>query len=96
MITPAMFFNLVLGVIGSFQVFTAAYIITAGGPANATLFYTLYLYRVAFQSYHMGFAAAMAWVLFVIILIITTIQLVVARYWVYYEGGSGRTAAGPR
>lgn len=96
MITPAMFFNFILGVIGSFQVFTAAYIITQGGPANATLFYTLYLYRVAFGSYHMGFAAAMAWVLFVIILIITMIQLVVARYWVYYEGGGAGTAAGPR
>src|SRR6185437_6362668 len=56
MVTPAIFFNLVLGVIGSFQVFTSAFIITNGGPANATLFYTLYLYNEAFVNYHMGYA----------------------------------------
>ncbi len=86
MITPAMFFNIVLGIIGSFQVFTAAYIITAGGPSNATLFYTLHLYRVAFERMHMGEASALAWVLFVIILFFTLIQLAMARLWVYYEG----------
>jgi multiple sugar transport system permease protein len=96
MLTPAIFFNLVLGVIGSFQVFTSAFIITNGGPAEATLFYTLYLYNEAFQNYHMGFAAALAWVLFVIILAITIIQLFMARLWVYYEGGGVRGTAGPR
>ncbi len=96
MVTPAMFFNVVLGVIGAFQVFTIAYVITGGGPANATLFYSLYLYRVAFQNLRMGYAAALAWVLFLIILVITIIQLVTARLWVYYEGSSPGTVAGPR
>lgn len=95
MVTPAIFFNLVLGVIGSFQVFTSAFIITNGGPANATLFYTLYLYNEAFVNYHMGYAAALAWVLFIIILIITVIQLVGARLWVYYEAGTVGSTAGP-
>ena len=94
MITPGMFFNLILGVIGSFQVFTAAYIITSGGPADATLFYTLYLFQVAFQNLQMGYASALAWVLFLAILLITIIQLALARLWVYYEGNSA-TPAGP-
>lgn len=96
MITPATFFNVVLGIIGSFQVFTAAFIITAGGPANATLFYTLYLYRAAFQDLQMGYASALAWVLFLIILFFTVIQLLAARLWVYYEGEVGSTGGGPR
>ena len=86
MITPAVFFNFVLGIIGSFQVFTAAFIITAGGPANATLVYILYLYRSAFEQGKMGYASALAWFLFLVILTFTLIQLVVAKYWVYYEG----------
>lgn len=96
MITPAMFFNFVLGVIGSFQVFTTAYIITNGGPGNATLVYTLYLYQVAFQNLRMGYASALAWVLFLIIMAITVIQLLIARLWVYYEGSTAGGVAGPR
>jgi multiple sugar transport system permease protein len=95
MVTPAMFFNVILGFIGSFQVFTSAFIITNGGPANATLFYSLYLYQVAFTNLRMGYAAALAWVLFLIILGITIIQLVAARHWVYYEG-SGPSSAGAK
>ncbi|HEV8634963.1 MAG TPA: sugar ABC transporter permease [Chloroflexota bacterium] len=86
MITPALFFNIVLGIIGSFQVFTAAYIITQGGPANATLVYILHLYRAAFQDGKMGYAAALAWFLFLIILAFTLVQLLMAKFWVYYEG----------
>lgn len=86
MITPAVFFNIVLGIIGSFQVFTAAYIITAGGPANATLVYILYLFRSAFEQGKMGYASALAWFLFLVILSFTLVQLVMARMWVYYEG----------
>lgn len=85
MMTPLIFFNLVLGIIGTFQVFTGAYIITAGGPANSTLFYVLYLYNNAFKFFKMGYASALAWVLFVIILIFTIIQLRMARLWVFYE-----------
>src|SRR5215510_9105425 len=96
MVTPAMFFNIVLGFIGAFQVFTIAYVITAGGPANATLFYSLYLYTVAFRNLRMGYAAALAWVLFLIILAVTVVQLLMARLWVYYEGSAPGTVTGPR
>ena len=85
MITPTIFYNLVMGFIGAFNVFTAAYVITAGGPANSTLFYMLYLYRRAFQDFRMGYASAMAWILFLIILSLTMLQLVMAKRWVYYE-----------
>ncbi|MGB2819632.1 MAG: extracellular solute-binding protein [Phycisphaerae bacterium] len=86
MISPAMFFMVVMGLIGALQVFTQAYLVTQGGPVNSTLFYVLYLYREAFENLHMGYASAMAWVLFVAILAITGVQFVLARRWVYYEG----------
>ena len=85
MMTPLVFFNLILGIIGTFQVFTGAYIITAGGPANSTLFYVLYLYNNAFKFFKMGYASALAWILFLIILAFTILQLRMARLWVYYE-----------
>ena len=88
MITPVIFFNLVIGVIGSFQVFTVAYIATSGGPVNATLFYVLWIFQNAFQYFKMGYAATVAWVLLAIILIFTLIQFYVARRWVYYEGAT--------
>jgi multiple sugar transport system permease protein len=87
MITPAIFFNMVLGIIGSFQGFTDAFIITQGGPGYSTLLYTLYLYRTAFNDLHMGYAAALAWILFLILMAFTAIQMVLSRHWVYYEGG---------
>ena len=87
MITPAIFFNLVLGVIGSFQGFTDAFIITQGGPGYSTLLYTLYLYRTAFNDLHMGYAAALAWILFLILMTFTAVQMVLSKRWVYYEGG---------
>jgi multiple sugar transport system permease protein len=77
----------VLGIIGSFQVFTSAYVMTNGGPNNATLMYVLYLYNNAFRFFKMGKASAMAWVLFVILLVFTLIQFKNASKWVYYEGG---------
>lgn len=85
MMTPIILFNLVLGIIGTFQVFTAAYIVTSGGPANSTLFYVLYLYRRAFMNFEMGYASALAWILFAIVLFFTLVQLRLARVWVYYE-----------
>ena len=90
LLTPTIFYNLVIGVIASFQVFTAAFVMTAGGPADSTLFYVLYLYRVAFENLRMGYAAALAWILFVIIIAFTILQFVLARRWVYYEGASPR------
>jgi multiple sugar transport system permease protein len=86
MLSPAIFFNLILAIIGAFQVFTQSYIITSGGPENATLFYVLYLYRMAFENFQMGYASAMAWVLFVIILLFTFIQFRLSDRWVFYEG----------
>lgn len=87
MISPVIFFQLIMGIIGSFQVFTQAYIMTSGGPNNATLFYVLYLYRNAFQWFKMGYASSLAWILFLVILILTIVQFKMASYWVYYEGG---------
>ncbi|NLT41712.1 MAG: sugar ABC transporter permease [Anaerolineae bacterium] len=84
-ITPIIFFNLVVGIIGSFQVFTAAYIMTGGGPENSTLFYVLYLWRNGFEYFRMGYAALLAWVLFFIISFFTVIQFGLAGRWVYYE-----------
>jgi multiple sugar transport system permease protein len=85
LLSPIAFFNLVMGAIGSFQVFTAAFIMTGGGPQNATLFAVLYTYRNAFEYFRMGYAALLAWILCIIILIFTYIQFRVGRAWVYYE-----------
>ena len=87
LMTPVILFNLVMGIISSFQVFTQAFVMTNGGPANATLFYMLYLYRVAFQYTQMGYASAMAWVLFLIILALTLLIFRSSNNWVYYESG---------
>lgn len=88
LITPSILFNCIVGFIGSFKVFTQAYIITGGGPADRTLFYVLYLYQRAFQDFRMGYASAMAWILFIIIMALTLFQLWLSKRWVYYEGGS--------
>ncbi len=85
MLSPVIFFNLIIGVINSFQVFTQAYVMTNGGPANATLVYILYLYNQGFSWLHMGYASALAWILFVIVLLLTTI-IFRQSGWVYYEG----------
>ncbi len=86
LITPVILFTMVMGVIGTFQTFTQAYIMTGGGPANSTLFYLLYLYKNAFNWFEMGYASALAWLLFVIILICTVILWSTSARWVYYEG----------
>ena len=85
MITPVLLLNLVMGVIVSFQVFTQAYVMTDGGPNYATLFYVLYLYQQAFVWFNMGYASALSWVLFLIILVFTVIILKTSSSWVYYE-----------
>jgi multiple sugar transport system permease protein len=85
-ISPIIFFNMIIGIIGSFQVFTSAFIMTDGSPQNSTLFMVLYLYRNAFELFKMGYAAALAWLLFIIIMIFTAIQFFFANRWVYYEG----------
>jgi multiple sugar transport system permease protein len=85
LMSPVIFFSLIIGIIGSFQVFTAGYLLTDGGPQNATLFYTLYLYHSAFRYFEMGYAAALAWVLFFIILALTLLVVKYIGRWVYYE-----------
>lgn len=86
LLTPVIFFNLVLGIINSFQAFTSAYIVSggSGGPADSTLFYTLYLYQEGFMSFRMGYASAMGWVLLVIIAAFTAANFVASRRWVFY------------
>lgn len=88
MMSPVILFNLITGFIGSLQAFVLILVMTDGGPANASLVYGLYIYRTAFTFMQMGYASAQAWVLFVLIMMITLIQLVLSRRWVYYEGGS--------
>jgi len=86
MITPVLFFQLVTGIIAALQIFTQAFIMTAGGPNNATLFFLLYLYQNAFQYFRMGYASALAWVLFLYILALTLVVYRSSGLWVYYEG----------
>jgi multiple sugar transport system permease protein len=86
LMTPVIFFNLVISIIGSFQVFMQSFIMTNGGPNNATLTYVLYLYRNAFEFFKMGYASALAWILFFIILAMTALVLRSSALWVYYEG----------
>jgi multiple sugar transport system permease protein len=86
MMTPVIFFNLVLGMIAAFQTFAQAFVMTGGGPRYATLFYVLYLYQNAFQFFRMGYAAALAWILFLIIFALTVVVFRSSAAWVYYEG----------
>mgnify|MGYP001434136715 CR=1 FL=1 len=90
MMTPTIFFNLIMGIINGFQIFSQAYVMTNGGPNNASLFYVFYLYREAFQFSRMGSASAIAWVLFAIIMALTIIIFKTSRKWVYYEGEGTR------
>ena len=90
LMTPTIFFNLVMGFIGGFQVFSQAFVMTQGGPNNASLFYVFYLYREAFTFSKMGSACAIAWVLFIIITIFTVVIFKTSNSWVYYEGEGRR------
>jgi multiple sugar transport system permease protein len=95
MLTPTLFYTLVTGIIASYQVFLNAYILTSGGPNNATLTMVLYVYRKAFQEFNMGYASAVAWVLFLIILAFTLLVFRSSSTWVYYEGGLRPTERRP-
>jgi multiple sugar transport system permease protein len=86
MLTPVIFFNLVMGVIGAFQYFTQAYIMTEGGPDDSTHFYALYLFNRAWRYLDMGYASAMAWILFVIVMVLTVAIFKTHRRWVHYGG----------
>lgn len=87
-ISPVILFNLIMGLIGTFQYFTQAYVMTNGGPQDATMFYALHLFNRAFQDFEMGYASAMAWVLFVITLVCALIVFKTSAKWVYYAGES--------
>lgn len=86
MLSPTIFFNVVTGIIGAFQVFVPAFIMTQGGPAKSTYFYNYNLYEKAFKWLEMGYASAMAWVLFAIIIVMTMLIFRSSPLWVYYEG----------
>lgn len=86
MVSPTIFFNLIMSFIGSFQVFSQAYIMTSGGPNNASLFYVYYMYREAFQYGNIGVASALGWILFLIILVLTLLVFKSSALWVFYEG----------
>jgi multiple sugar transport system permease protein len=87
LLSPIIFFNLIIGIIASFQAyFTLVFVTTQGGPANSSLIYIVYIYYKAFRDFDMSYAAALAWVLFLIVLVLTGINFLLARYWVHYEG----------
>lgn len=92
LMTPVIFYNLVIGLIGAFQYFTEVYVATsnsnsgAGGPARSTLVYNLYLYQNAFKFFDMGYASALAWILFLLVLVVTLIVFKSSPMWVFYEG----------
>ncbi|WP_315096127.1 sugar ABC transporter permease [uncultured Cellulomonas sp.] len=87
LLTPIIFFNLVLQVIGAFQSFTQAFVVSGGtgGPADSTMFYTLYLYQKGFTAFEMGYASAMAWLLVLIVAVMTLINFFASKFWVFYD-----------
>lgn len=85
MLTPYIFFNFVMGAIGTMQIFSQAFIMTQGGPADSTMFYAYYLFNHAFRYFRMGYASALAWILLLIILALTAVQMYASKRWVYYE-----------
>jgi len=89
LLTPMVLFNLVIGIIGAFQVFTQGYVMTGGGPRDATLFFVLYIWQKAFLDFQAGYASALAWVLFAIILALTLVVLRSSRRWVHYGAEAG-------
>lgn len=87
LLTPTIFFNLVLAIIGALKVFTTALVATQGGPSYATWFFALHIYTEAFQYFRLGYGSALAWVLAIILMIFTFVQVQYSRRWVHYEGG---------
>lgn len=86
LLTPTLFFNMVLAIIGALNVFTTAWVATKGGPSYATWFFALHIYTEAFQYFRLGYGSALAWVLAVIVMFFTWIQIQYSRRWVHYEG----------
>jgi len=86
MLSPAVFFNLVVGMSGALRVFTAAFVATSGGPMYTTMFYMLHLFNNAFRFLYMGYASALAWLFMMLVLVLVVTQVWIGRKWVYYEG----------
>lgn len=86
MISPTVFFSVIMGIIGALKVFSLAYVATQGGPSWATWFYALHLYRWSFEYFEMGYGAALAWIFAAIVIVLTFAQFRIARSWVYYAG----------
>lgn len=85
-VSPIILFNVITGSIAALQSFDSAYVMTQGGPNNATLFYVFYIYQTAFSSGNLGYASALAWILFLLVLVLTAAVFRTARHWVFYEG----------
>lgn len=85
MLGPVILFNVLMAVIGSFQVFTQAFVMTGGEPGDLTRFYVLYLYNQGFEYYEMGYASAMAWILLAVVLVVTVVILRSSARHIYYE-----------
>lgn len=93
MITPVIFFDIVTSLIGGFQIFQEGYVMSQsgdGGPMHSLLFYNLHMWNKAFEVFDMGYAMGMAWILFIIVMILTALNMKYSKHWVYYEGGDGR------
>ncbi|CEG26581.1 carbohydrate ABC transporter permease [Bacillus sp. B-jedd] len=93
MISPIIFFDILTSTIGAFQIFQEAYVMTengSGAPANSLLFYNLHMWNNAFKIFDMGYASAMAWILFIIVMILTVLNLKLGKGWVHYEGGDNK------
>jgi multiple sugar transport system permease protein len=88
-LTPVLFFNIIIGIIDMSQIFTQAYVMTQGGPLDATLVYVLFIYENAFKSLRMGYASALAWILFLILFVFTMVQFKLSGRWVYYKSDRG-------
>ncbi|MFB5674978.1 carbohydrate ABC transporter permease [Paenibacillus terreus] len=89
MLSPTIYFNLIMGVINAFQMFTSAYVITNGGPMNSTFVYAIYLYERAFSRYQLGYASSLAWIMLIMIVIVSAVIALTSKYWVFYESDTG-------
>jgi multiple sugar transport system permease protein len=87
MVSPVLFFNLIMGIIGGLQVFNQPYILTQGGPNYSTYTFVMHLFAYAFQYFQVGYGAALAWILFLITLLLSMVVIRTTKYWVYYGGG---------
>jgi len=85
MLSPYILFNCIIGVISTLKIFDEAFVMTRGGPNNSTLFYAYHLFQHAFQYFRMGYASALAWILFLIVLLLTMFQLWLSQKWVHYD-----------